>query len=172
MSVSLSQIYPTNKTCLKIGRHFQQMCYGAEQLSIQGLECALVLGHCYCIRESASPLVIIMFLIMLSGTDSIIECMHGESLPEDVVKMDCYIQVNIWIMIIGMMVVTMILTFDMSCFVSKKWQVMHNQLKIELWILNVGFERKVNVQIVKAIVADRRNIPRGDLLLEFSDFHE
>jgi len=28
----------------------------------------------------------------ISGTDSIIECMHGESLPEDVVKMYCYIQ--------------------------------------------------------------------------------
>ena len=35
-----------------------------------------------------------MLLIMLSGTDSIIECMHGESLPEDVVKMYCYIQVT------------------------------------------------------------------------------
>jgi len=28
----------------------------------------------------------------ISGTDSIIECMHGESLPEDVVRMYCYIQ--------------------------------------------------------------------------------
>ena len=76
---------------------------------------------------------------MLSGTDSIIECMHGESLPEDVVKMYCYIQVKIWIMIWKMImmtmvviVVTMILTIDMSCSVSEKLQVMHNQLKIEL----------------------------------------
>ena len=98
-----------------------------------------------------------MFFVMLSGTDSIIECMHGESLPEDVVKMYCYIQVNIWIMIIimkimmimGMMVVMMILTFDMSCSVSEKLQIMRNQLKIELWIVKAEFQRKVNIQIVK-----------------------
>ena len=34
-------------------------------------------------------------MINLSGTDSIIECMHGESLPEDVVRMYCYIQVDV-----------------------------------------------------------------------------
>ena len=34
-------------------------------------------------------------MINLSGTDSIIECMHGESLPEDVVRMYCYIQVGV-----------------------------------------------------------------------------
>ena len=34
-------------------------------------------------------------MINLSGTDSIIECMHGESLPEDVVRMYCYIQVHV-----------------------------------------------------------------------------
>ena len=43
---------------------------------------------------SSSFLVIIMLDIVSSGTDSIIECMHGESLPEDVVKMYCYIQVT------------------------------------------------------------------------------
>ena len=42
-------------------------------------------------RAFAPPWV----MINLSGTDSIIECMHGESLPEDVVRMYCYIQVDV-----------------------------------------------------------------------------
>ena len=30
----------------------------------------------------------------VSGTGSVIECMHGEGLPDDVVRMYCYVQVR------------------------------------------------------------------------------
>ena len=32
----------------------------------------------------------------ISGTDSIIDCMHGPGLPDNVVKMFCYVQVS-WV---------------------------------------------------------------------------